>query len=300
MSDAHGAALRLAAIDHLDRLLATGQETVAWSDLLRGFEFEGDRIPLISQRGIHRLKRLGPVPLSIATSPKNPYEDEVGEESGVFRYKYFQTDPDHPDNVGLRLACRNHVPLLYFHGLEPGVYVAFYPVLVVDDDPKALCVTVHVEERAMLRASPAAAVGEDRSLLREYVTRAAKRRLHQLEFRRRVVRAYARRCAMCNLRHVLDAAHILPDGHPRGDPVVPNGMALCRLHHAAFDANLIGVSPATKIVVRGDVLREEDGPVLEHGLKRLHGAALRIPVRSEWRPDPDRLAERFEAFKHAG
>jgi hypothetical protein len=34
---------------------------------------------------------------------------------------------------------------------------------------------------------------------------------------------------------LLDAAHILPDGHPKGEPVVPNGLALCKLHHAAFD-----------------------------------------------------------------
>src|SRR3989304_615457 len=45
--------------------------------------------------------------------------------------------------------------------------------------------------------------------------------MHQQEFRQE--------CAICRLRHeeLLDAAHILPDGHPRGEPVVPNGLALC-------------------------------------------------------------------------
>ena len=52
------------------------------------------------------------------------------------------------------------------------------------------------------------------------------RRLHQATFRERVLHAYRTSCAICRLRHreLLDAAHILPDGHPRGEPVVPNGL----------------------------------------------------------------------------
>jgi putative restriction endonuclease len=45
-----------------------------------------------------------------------------------------------------------------------------------------------------------------------------------------VLQAYETRCALCQLRHgeLLDAAHILPDTHPSGRPVVPNGLSLCR------------------------------------------------------------------------
>src|SRR5919197_4456221 len=48
-----------------------------------------------------------------------------------------------------------------------------------------------------------------------------------------VLRAYRERCAICRLRReeLLDTAHILADGHPRGAPIVPNGLALCTLHH---------------------------------------------------------------------
>lgn len=57
---------------------------------------------------------------------------------------------------------------------------------------------------------------------------------------------------MCRLRYssLLDAAHILPDGHPRGAPVVPNGLSLCRIHHAAYDQNLLGVRPDLVVEVR--------------------------------------------------
>ena len=70
-----------------------------------------------------------------------------------------------------------------------------------------------------------------------YITTLVQRRLHQQAFRERVLLAYREACSICRLRHreLLDAAHILPDRHPLGEPLVSNGLALCTLHHAAFD-----------------------------------------------------------------
>jgi hypothetical protein len=52
-----------------------------------------------------------------------------------------------------------------------------------------------------------------------------------------VLAAYRHQCSLCRLKHeeLLDAAHIIPDADPEGEPVVSNGLALCRLHHSAFD-----------------------------------------------------------------
>ena len=117
--------------------------------------------------------------------------------------------------------------------------------------------------------------------VRRYTTRTALVRLHQQAFRARVLSAYQERCAICRLRHqeLLDAAHILPDGHPRGRPVVPNGLALCTLHHPAFDRNVLGVTPDLTVPIRLDVLEEEDGPMLQHGLHGFHRAPLPVPPR---------------------
>ncbi len=54
------------------------------------------------------------------------------------------------------------------------------------------------------------------------VTATFRRRLHQVAFRQRVIRAYADRCALCRLRHLdlLDAARITPDSDAEGEPVV--------------------------------------------------------------------------------
>ena len=60
---------------------------------------------------------------------------------------------------------------------------------------------------------------------------ARARRIRQGAFRKRVLVAFGGKCAFCTLgyRELLDAAHIIPDGELRGEPIVSNGMSLCRL-----------------------------------------------------------------------
>jgi putative restriction endonuclease len=98
----------------------------------------------------------------------------------------------------------------------------------------------------------------------------------------------------------LDAAHIIPDTALRGDPVVQNGLCLCKIHHAAFDKNIVGISPDYQIHVREDVLSETDGPMLLHGLQELHEKRIVVPHRIQDRPDPERLEMRFDDFKKVG
>ena len=133
---------------------------------------------------------------------------------------------------------------------------------------------------------------------REYVTSLTRRRLHQRTFRERVLDAYRRECAFCHFRHeeLLDAAHIVADADPLGEPRISNGLALCRLHHAAFDRYFVGVRPDLKIEVRSDLLTETDGPTLVHGIQALHGQRIAVPKASIHRPDPERLTLRFEEF----
>jgi putative restriction endonuclease len=115
--------------------------------------------------------------------------------------------------------------------------------------------------------------------------------------------AYRECCAVCRLHHpeLLEAAHILPDRHPQGHPVVPNGLALCKIHHAAFDRNILGIRPDLVVEIRRDILQEEDGPMLRHGLQELHGQDLVVVPRArELKPDPTRLEERYQLFRQAG
>lgn len=61
--------------------------------------------------------------------------------------------------------------------------------------------------------------------------------------------AYSLRCAICALKHakLLDAAHIVADSKG-GSAQVSNGLSLCKLHHGAFDAKILGVTPSTRSV----------------------------------------------------
>ena len=79
-----------------------------------------------------------------------------------------------------------------------------------------------------------------------------------------------------------------------------NGLALCKLHHAVFDVNIVGVRPDLVLEVRHDVLAEIDGPMLQHGLQGLQGNHLVVPHAASNRPNPTFLEERYERFPQAG
>lgn len=289
--------IRSVAFAHLDRLVMTHGDVLPWAVLREGFRLADSVVPLISQQGIFK-PAVMEAPLSIATSPRSPYDDEVGAD-GFLRYRYRGTDPNHPDNVGLRRAGELGLPLAYFHGITVGQYQAFWPVFIHDDEPASLTFTVAFDEPQQLRSDLSSAAVDDAR--RAYVTRLAVQRLHQAKFRQRVIAAYRTSCAVCRLRHgdLLDAAHILPDRDPRSLPVVPNGLALCKLHHAAFDRNILGVRPDHVIEVRADVLSEADGPMLEHGLQGHHDGRLVIPRRRADHPNTEFLEERYELFREA-
>ena len=196
---------------------------------------------------------------------------------------------------------QRQAPLVYLFGIVEGQYLPAYPVYVVGEDAADLAFRVSVDDR-QLAASTTAPADTLAEVRRGYVTRLTTQRLHQATFRQRVLRAYQQRCAICRLKHqeLLDAAHILPDGHPRGEPIVPNGVALCRLHHGAFDANILGVRPDLVIEVRADILKEVGGPMLRHGLQEIAGQRLLVPRSERERPRRDLLEERYEMFRKAG
>jgi putative restriction endonuclease len=189
-----------------------------------------------------------------------------------------------------------HAPLAYFVGVASGVYQAIFPVYLIAEEPALHQFVVALDE---YQATVPAPTVEDDPARRRYANRLLRLRLHQPLFRAQVLRAYQTRCAMCGLAYasLLDAAHILPDNHPRGEPVLPNGLALCKLHHAAYDSNILGVRPDLLIETRHDVLRADGGAMLHHSLQALHGTRLLVPRHVSDRPDSERLAERYTQFR---
>lgn len=297
--------IRMAAFRWLEQQIALQGDVLDYRLLQKGFLVDDAKIALVSMQGIFK-PALMDVPLSIRTSFGGPYSDSFGND-GLLKYKYRGTDPDHRDNVGLRTAMQKRIPLIYLHGVTDGKYIAAWPVYVVGDDKKRLTFTIAVDDVATINLAPGqhptqqVPAQEESFARRVYKTQEVRQRLHQQGFRMRVLEAYQNACAFCRLRHqeLLDAAHIIPDSDPEGVPEVRNGLALCKLHHAAFDRFIVGVNPDYIIHVRKDVLEEIDGPMLKHGLQGLNGVKIQVPRDLALKPDKTLLGRRFQQFLSA-
>ncbi len=268
------------------------------------FSLAGRAIPLLAHmKGIQVLPE-SDVALTIRTTfsarPEDrPYEDVLGSDS-FLRYKRMRGNAESRENNALRAAMTHRKPLIWFLGVAPAVFRALYPVWIVDEEASQEQFVVALTEDLMFQWDREFVHPADQALRREYADAVVRRRVHQPMFRYRVLTAYARQCALCHLRHapLLDAAHIKEDSDG-GEPIVPNGVAMCAIHHRAFDNAVLGIRPDYVIEIREDVLTEIDGPTLLHALQGLHATRLTLPrSRPSW-PRQDLLEERYARFKAA-
>ncbi len=297
------ALIRNAAIEHVRRLSEIHDHLTA-AELKPGFIFEGERIPLINpQRGIFKPQQMQYL-LSIKTVYPRPggrvwYDDQRKVHQQIFEseesvdYAFMGNDPNAADNRWLKEAFEQRTPIIYFLGVAPGRYKAILPAYIFGWNPTDLKahVVFGVQDQDQI-ALP------ENSLERRYALRTVKQRLHQASFREAVIAAYNGRCALSGVPEplLLDAAHIVSDKDDLGQPVVTNGIPLSKIHHAAFDAHLIGIDPDYRIHVAPRLMIQKDGAILE-ALKRLDGGTIHLPQRMKDYPDRDRIALRFERFK---
>lgn len=276
---------------------------------LAHFEFGGSEYRLISPyTGIWKPQKLNSA-LSISTAyveneSDRPYEDGIGADE-MLRYKWRGDDPNHADNRGLREAMVTGVPLIWFLGVgyttgtKTQVYEPVFPVWLILEEPEKKQFVVALDEaQRTLVVKGKVLVGE---IERLYNQRVVKTRVHQPMFRTQVLHAYSRRCAVCRLpfEQLLEAAHIKADADG-GAAHVSNGLALCKIHHGAFDAHILGIDPNYKVHISRVALDTTDGPTLQHSLKEMHGQTLgQLPTLDSQYPSRELLDERFEKFKKA-
>jgi putative restriction endonuclease len=287
--------IRAAVFGYLDRQRDLYGDRIPWT-VLQAFEYRDRRRALITQRGIRWLSGFPALTFmtTYSADPRRaPYADHVGVD-GFPRYKYQGVDPTRADNMAMKTAEVAGKPLVWFVGTGEGVYAATYPVYIIGHNDLELEFTIALdEEQRALWDEPRVSPG----IRRHHVLRLTWQRLHQPIFRSQVLHAYQTRCTICRLGHapLLDAAHILADADG-GEPVVTNGMAMCKIHHAAYDAYLISVTPDYRVDVATSVLEEADGPMLQHGLKEVHGWSIQLPRRRAEIPDRDLLAQRHSRY----
>jgi len=293
--------IRSAAFAYLDALTARSGGLVSRAEL-EAMPFEGGHLRLIAaQQGIWRPRFLDSA-LSILTTfvrpgEVPPYEDQEMGADNYPRYKWRGPEGSQSDNVGLRRAMDHRRPLIWFIGVRPGLYRARYPVWLAGEEPDEHQFAVALDETMRDAWRPGLVAAPIHDPARRYAEVLVRQRLHQRVFHDRVMPAYGSQCALCRLRHprLLDAAHIKEDSDG-GEPIVPNGVAMCAIHHRAFDAFVLGVRPDYKIEIRKDVLVEHDGPTLQHALQGLHEVALTIPVRTSNGTHKELHEERFKRF----
>lgn len=290
-------AIRMAAQRWLDDEQARGHEIWSFRELAE-FRYEDERIPLMDLgRGIRKPAGWDAA-LSIRTvytreGAARPYDDDMGTD-GLFRYMWREDDPDIAENRALRSAMDLRLPLIWFMPFAQGKYLPLYPVYLLEEEPsdRRFVVALGEEQRIV-------PVGHASEIERRYAERITRQRLHQRAFQAGVLWAYDERCTVCSLHHrpLLDAAHITPDSDERGAPITSNGLAMCKIHHAAFDSGILGIRPNLTVHIRDDILHETDGPMLKHGLQEHHDKKLLVlPHMRRDRPDRDRIAERYELF----
>lgn len=310
MSGSLDVQIRLRAFARLDELVRIYGAAVPWSAISKGFRAGSETILFATTvEGIFKPRQMEQV-LSIKTVVPKPggkvwYRDQVRDDQiaspeEIFHYAFKGDNPDDRQNRLLRQAMVGNLPLIYFYGINrPGTsprYQPLYPVYIVGWDARSLSCSVaigaQVQDGAIFKPPP---IDERRYRMVE-----TKARLHQTLFRERVIDAYDGRCALTGLPEtkLVDAAHIIPDrDKERGQPDIRNGICMSKIHHAAFDGQLIGIDPDYRIHVAHSLLELHDGPMLEQGLKALEGKSLILPRHEELWPDRDRLAIRFEEYQ---
>jgi putative restriction endonuclease len=291
--------LRLAAFEYLNK--QARMSPYVSREQLESFEYQGVRLPLISRyRGIHKPGDWRTV-LSVLSTDRSPDQggyDDVERDDGTLLYR-FMNNPGQDLNAYNRALLTTGelgLPLILLEKKASKLFEAFYPVWIRGSSREGVIISYQTPNSELGEiVDLAAEAGPD---IRDYVKATAKRRIHQEVFRSRVLSAYGDRCAICKLgrRGLLDAAHIIDDAHADGHAIVPNGLALCRIHHGAFDQFLIGIRPDRTIEVAHDVLEEVDGPMLQHGLKEIDRQEIRVPRSLRNQPDPERLQWKYERF----
>jgi putative restriction endonuclease len=230
--------------------------------------------------------------LSVLSTPSGPYDDAALDGS-VFRYDYRAGSTD-GDNRKLRRAWELGLPIILLRKVGPRAFLPLFPVYVIADKFEERHFLLGLDESLRSLSDPSNPTPTER----RYISRLTRQRLHQPEFRAKVLFAYDTSCAVCQLKHgrLLDAAHIIGDAEDGGDPVVTNGLTLCKIHHASYDSNMMGISPDYTVHVNQELLHEVDGPMLKHGIQEMDKRPLTLPQRRTDRPDRERLASRFASF----
>ena len=95
------------------------------------------------------------------------------------------------------------------------------------------------------------------------------KKLRDVSFRKRVLTAYSFHCAVCGVQlKLVEAAHIVPVNHDNGTDETRNGLALCAVHHKAYDQSLITIKEDYSIQISSNRVIDLQNLNLSDGLAK--------------------------------
>lgn len=297
--DAHFAAMQWFESQQL-----AGRELLTHRELMQGFMWHGHRLRLTHQtQGIWKPAGFASALTfkTVASTPgkASPYNDRI-DGAGFLRYKFASAADKQWTNEAMFVAAERKYPLAWLVGIKPAntlYYYARFPSFIESIDHRLAEFVISIREAApTLNLNSSSGIVPE--IERKYVSRWTRARVHQHDFREHVISAYDISCAVCDLPHaqLLEAAHIIPDAEELGTPEVSNGLALCRVHHTAYDRNLIGIDINHQIHVAKRARK------LETDTQRTSLTAFdrkfltHVPKNKNLRPNEERIDDRFSRF----
>jgi putative restriction endonuclease len=294
----------MAASDDLIRMLALKRvaelrdlwgDSVPESELAKGVLVNGEVVLLKGPQGIFKPRQLSDGPLTVMSTLASRYEDELLDGASTLNYDYAPPSREY-DNDGLKRLMVSHTPVILLKQVKPKPgpeYLVVAPMYVDGFDDKRRRFALSTREESFVRPSSGGELVL-REIRRAYGETTVRTRLHQAYFRRDVLTVYRGRCSVCELRTrpLLQGAHIVPDAAAEGLATVQNGLALCSLHHAAYDRDIMRISPDYEVRVEEEWIAAGDR-FARNALAAFDKRQIVLPRNTAHHPNRDFLARRF-------
>jgi putative restriction endonuclease len=128
---------------------------------------------------------------------------------------------------------------------------------------------------------------------RRQVIRTVVSKWRDSAFRDRVLDAYEHQCAVCRIQlDLIEAAHIVPVDVAGSTDYTDNGIALCALHHKAYDAGIIRIDASYRVTINRSRLNRLRAIGHAAGAKMFRKQLrpmIFLPAKPADLPEPDHL-----------
>lgn len=220
--------------------------------------------------------------------------DEVPDTDAIIQY-----DIDYSAGFSMLITKHRRRQL----GIDPGINDDFLMIMrdaitpkgISKNEPETDSTDQNSDQGGDIKNSRSTGQQSEGDFERNYTE--TKRAQRDVQFQKNVKEVYNQSCAVCGSqrktpdgRPEVEAAHIRPVSEG-GQDIITNGIALCKLHHWAFDNGWITIDKNYSIVVRDMPEMNGYDDFIKH-----RGESINLPESEDKRPDSQFL--KFHRQEH--